>query len=105
MTNNTERLDIRMPISLLEEIEEYQTRENITTRTAAMLELIRIGLRLGSDDRIVVGGQTQRVDIRVPLQLIARIEEYQRKQQIKTRAAAMKELTKIGLSIVDGTSL
>ena len=40
----TQRIDIRVPINLLKEIEQYQIKNNIPTRTSAMLELVRIGL-------------------------------------------------------------
>lgn len=40
----TKRIDIRIPIMLLKEIEKYQKEQNITSRTSALLELARIGL-------------------------------------------------------------
>ncbi|MGN7457893.1 hypothetical protein ACTHPH_24040 [Paenibacillus pasadenensis] len=41
----SERIDIRVPLPLLAEIEEYQRAEKIPTRTGALLELARIGLK------------------------------------------------------------
>lgn len=41
----TKRIDIRVPVALLEEIEEYQKDQKISTRTGALLELVRIGLK------------------------------------------------------------
>jgi metal-responsive CopG/Arc/MetJ family transcriptional regulator len=40
----TKRIDIRVPVALLEEIEKYQESQKISTRTGALLELVRIGL-------------------------------------------------------------
>ncbi|WP_204166736.1 hypothetical protein [Bacillus sp. CGMCC 1.16541] len=40
----TQRIDIRFPTALLEKVEEYQYEHAISTRTAAMLDLIRKGL-------------------------------------------------------------
>ncbi|WP_256846887.1 ribbon-helix-helix domain-containing protein [Paenibacillus sp. Pae108] len=40
----TQRIDIRVPVSLLEEIEKYQEEHSIPTRTTALLELVRLGL-------------------------------------------------------------
>lgn len=40
----TKRVDIRVPVVLLEKIENYQVEKSITTRSAAMLELMRYGL-------------------------------------------------------------
>ncbi|QID16081.1 hypothetical protein [Paenibacillus sp. RUD330] len=45
----SERIDIRVPIPLLKEIEQYQKRENISTRTGALLNLARIGLKQKKD--------------------------------------------------------
>lgn len=45
MASKTQRIDIRVPLSLLEKIEGYQEQEDITSRTAALLELVRIGLK------------------------------------------------------------
>ncbi|MDA8351863.1 MAG: hypothetical protein M0Z65_01450 [Firmicutes bacterium] len=40
----TKRIDLRVPVQLLKEIEEYQQNQGIATRTSAMLELVRKGL-------------------------------------------------------------
>lgn len=40
----TQRIDIRIPVALLEEIEKYQEDQSIPNRTTALLELVRIGL-------------------------------------------------------------
>lgn len=39
-----ERIEIRMPIVIVEKIDTYQKDNGIPTRTAAILELIRLGL-------------------------------------------------------------
>jgi hypothetical protein len=41
----TKRKDIRIPVTLIEEVEKYQIQQNISTWTGALLELVRIGLR------------------------------------------------------------
>jgi metal-responsive CopG/Arc/MetJ family transcriptional regulator len=41
----TKRIDIRVPVSLLREIEEYQENQGIANRTTALLELARKGLK------------------------------------------------------------
>ncbi|HWO95308.1 hypothetical protein ABEX47_17495 [Paenibacillus ehimensis] len=40
----TQRIDIRIPVTLLEEIEKYQEEQSIPNRTTALLELVRAGL-------------------------------------------------------------
>jgi hypothetical protein len=40
----TKRIDIRIPKTLLKDIEKYQADQRITSRTAALLELVRVGL-------------------------------------------------------------
>lgn len=40
-----ERVEIRMPKSLLEKIDKYQKNNSISTRTSAILELLREGLK------------------------------------------------------------
>jgi hypothetical protein len=47
----TKRKDIRVPVTLIKEVEEYQLRENIPTWTGALLELVRIGLREVNKDK------------------------------------------------------
>jgi hypothetical protein len=42
----TQRIDIRVPVSLLSAIEKYQEQQGIANRTTAMLELVRKGLAL-----------------------------------------------------------
>lgn len=39
-----ERVEIRMPKSILEKIDQYKDGNGIATRTAAILELLRKGL-------------------------------------------------------------
>ncbi len=39
-----ERLEIRIPVGILEKIDKYQEENDIPTRTSAVLELIRKGL-------------------------------------------------------------
>lgn len=98
----SERIDIRMPKSLLREIEKYQSFEDISNRSTAMFELVRIGLHsVKSAENMnieVMRGNSQRIDIRVPIGLLERIEEYQDSKKLKTRAKAMKELIVIGLT-------
>ncbi|MGK9252365.1 hypothetical protein [Paenibacillus humicus] len=45
----SERIDIRVPTPLLEEIENHQEEEKIPTRTGALLDLVRIGLKHKKD--------------------------------------------------------
>jgi metal-responsive CopG/Arc/MetJ family transcriptional regulator len=40
-----QRVEINFPKKLLEDIEEYRKKESITTRTGAILELIRNALK------------------------------------------------------------
>lgn len=40
----TKRIDIRIPTTLLKDIEQYQTEQKITSRSTALLELVRVGL-------------------------------------------------------------
>jgi metal-responsive CopG/Arc/MetJ family transcriptional regulator len=42
----TQRIDIRVPVVLLREIEKYQEHKGIANRTTAMLELVRKGLEV-----------------------------------------------------------
>lgn len=44
MKDNKERVEIHMPKVILERIDNYKNENGITTRTAAILELIRKGL-------------------------------------------------------------
>lgn len=44
MTNKKERVEIRMPVPILEKVDAYQEEHGISTRTAAILELLRKGL-------------------------------------------------------------
>lgn len=44
-----ERIDMRVPSFLLREVERYQEKNGIATRTAAMMELLRIGLKVASE--------------------------------------------------------
>lgn len=39
-----QRIDIRIPVVLLREIERYQEQQGIANRTTALLELVRKGL-------------------------------------------------------------
>lgn len=41
----TQRIDIRMPVDLLKEIEQYQETHGIPCRTKAMIALMRQGLK------------------------------------------------------------
>lgn len=43
-------------------------------------------------------GETQRVDIRVPTELLREIEKYQDEEMIRDRTAAMLELIRKGLN-------
>ncbi|WP_158453643.1 hypothetical protein [Paenibacillus beijingensis] len=45
MEKKRERIDIRVPIPLLRAIEKYQKETGIKTRTGAMMDLVRIGLK------------------------------------------------------------
>lgn len=40
----TKRIDIRIPKTLLKDIEKYQAEQKITSRSTALLELVRVGL-------------------------------------------------------------
>lgn len=44
MKDDKERVEIRMPKTILEKLEQYQKENGIPTRTAAILELLRKGL-------------------------------------------------------------
>lgn len=44
MTTQKERVEIRMPKTVLEKVEQYQVANGIPTKTATILELIRKGL-------------------------------------------------------------
>ncbi|AJH78931.1 hypothetical protein I6J17_06580 [Heyndrickxia coagulans] len=44
MREEKERVEIRMPKTILEKLEQYQKEKGIPTRTAAILELLRKGL-------------------------------------------------------------
>lgn len=39
-----ERVEIRMPVTILKEVDKYQKENGIPTRTSAILELLRKGL-------------------------------------------------------------
>ena len=92
------RVDIRMPNMLLKEIENYQMNKGISTRTAAILELVRIGLDKREDLEVYIErGDSQRIDIRVPDIILDKVQDYQNKNGIRTRAAAMKRLMLLGL--------
>lgn len=43
--SKTIRIDIRVPEKIIKEVEAYQEKEGIATRTGAFLELVRIGLK------------------------------------------------------------
>lgn len=45
MSNDKERVEIRMPKAILEKIDQYQKENGIPTRTAAILELLRKGMK------------------------------------------------------------
>jgi predicted DNA binding CopG/RHH family protein len=45
MENKTQMVNMRYPTELLDRIAEYQTKEGITTRSQAIQELIRKGLK------------------------------------------------------------
>ena len=91
------RIDIRMPNYLLKEIESYQLEQGITNRTAAILELARIGLNSNEEKYDLYRDSTQRIDIRVPEILLNKIEQYQIDKDFKTRSKALKQLIIIGL--------
>ena len=87
-----------MPNMLLKEIENYQMNKGISTRTAAILELVRIGLDKREDLEVYIErGDSQRIDIRVPDIILDKVQDYQNKNGIRTRAAAMKRLMLLGL--------
>lgn len=44
MADNRVRLNLRVPEKIIKDVEEYQEKHGITTRTSAFLELIRKGL-------------------------------------------------------------
>ncbi|WP_235612339.1 ribbon-helix-helix domain-containing protein [Metalysinibacillus jejuensis] len=44
LKNNKERVEIRMPKSIIEKLDKYQEENGIATRTATILELLRKGL-------------------------------------------------------------
>ncbi|NNU83147.1 ribbon-helix-helix protein, CopG family [Geobacillus sp. BMUD] len=43
MKEEKERVEIRMPKMIVEKLEQYQKKNGIPTRTAAILELLRKG--------------------------------------------------------------
>jgi hypothetical protein len=47
----TKRKDIRVPIKIIEEIEQYQIENGIPTWTSALLELVRIGLNTVKENK------------------------------------------------------
>jgi metal-responsive CopG/Arc/MetJ family transcriptional regulator len=53
----TQRIDIRIPTSLLDEIEKYQEDQSIPNRTSALLELVRMGLKQKKKQTIRDGGK------------------------------------------------
>lgn len=50
MEDKRVRLDMRVPESILKKVEEYKKEQGISTRTSAIIELIRKGL--SEDKRI-----------------------------------------------------
>ncbi|WP_301759082.1 hypothetical protein, partial [Bacillus thuringiensis] len=44
MTDKKERVEMRIPQSILKKVDEYKEENGISTRTATILELIRKGL-------------------------------------------------------------
>lgn len=93
------RVDIRMPNNLLKGIENYQMTNGISTRTAAIIELIRMGLDKKEGLEVYMErGDSQRIDIRVPDMILGKVQEYQYNNDISTRAAAMKRLILLGLT-------
>lgn len=42
-----QRIDMRVPVTVLKQVEEYQKEQGISSRTAAFLELVRKGLGKG----------------------------------------------------------
>lgn len=100
MESNTEKKDIRVPITLLDKIEKYQEREAITNRSSALLELARIGLKNPEINiEPIPRGHSQRIDIRIPSSLLERIGDYQKNQDIKTLTGAMKNCVQKGLMV------
>lgn len=47
----TKRKDIRVPIKIIEEVEQYQIENGIPTWTGALLELVRIGLNTVNNEK------------------------------------------------------
>jgi hypothetical protein len=47
----TQRKDIRVPIKIIEEVEQYQIENGIPSWTGALLELVRIGLNTVKKDK------------------------------------------------------
>lgn len=45
-----ERVEMRVPVQILQKIEAYQVKNGIATRTAAILELVRKGLEQDEKD-------------------------------------------------------
>ena len=44
MKGDKERVEIRMPKTIIQKLDEYQRRNGSSTRTATILELLRKGL-------------------------------------------------------------
>ncbi|EEM07473.1 hypothetical protein bmyco0003_58680 [Bacillus pseudomycoides] len=44
MSNEKDRVEIRMPKVILDKLDEYQKENGLPTRTAAILELLRKGM-------------------------------------------------------------
>lgn len=40
-----QRVDMRVPVKLIKQVEDYQKEQGISSRTAAFLELVRKGLK------------------------------------------------------------
>ncbi|MCM3005693.1 hypothetical protein [Priestia koreensis] len=98
MNANTEKIDIRFPKVLIKDIEDYQKVEDISNRSTAIFELIRKGLKTTGNINIKIPkGDSQRIDIRVPVSLLNKIEGYQEDNEIKTRSKALKQLVMVGL--------
>ncbi|MFD0943793.1 hypothetical protein [Savagea faecisuis] len=44
MKDDKERVEIRMPKTIIEKLDQYQKENGLSTRTATILELLRKGL-------------------------------------------------------------
>lgn len=100
-----ERVELRVPKAILENINQYQNENGISTRTAAILELLRRGLmaseqnnlRIPSKDKNI--GNKERLEVRIPIAILEKIDQYQIKHKLPTRTATVLDLLRKGFAV------